>query len=97
MGRGTRDEARATIGETMSITGSLGGNTVKYRREREKAIRAEVSKMYLPPRVFAVAKLCQSFGTLPGFALDLTTHDADGRIERALLLIGTPMCMALSA
>ena len=27
----------------------------------------------------AVAKLCPSFGILPGFALDLTTHDDDGR------------------
>ena len=63
----------------MSIVGSLGGNTSKCRRERGKASRAIVSEIYSPPRVSAVAKLCPSFGILPGFASDLTTHDQDGR------------------
>ena len=44
-----------------------------------KAIRAIASEMYSPPRVSAVAKLCPSFGMLPGFAPDLTTHDTDGK------------------
>ena len=36
-------------------------------------------EIYSPPRVLAVAKLCLSYGILPGFALDLTTNDSDGR------------------
>ena len=78
--RGTRDEARVINGEVMSIIDSLGGNTSKYRRERRKAIRGIVSEMYVPPRDSAVAKLCPSFGILPGFALGLTTHDTDGKL-----------------
>ena len=35
--------------------------------------------MYSQPRVSAVAKLCPSLGKLLGFALYLTTHDADGK------------------
>ena len=76
---GSRSEARVLNGEIMSIIDSLRGNTSKYRRERGKAIRAIVSEMYSPPRVSAVAKLCPSFGILPGFALGLTTHDTDGK------------------
>ena len=71
--------SRVIIGEFMSIIDSLGGNASKYRRERGKAIRAIVSEMYSPPRVSAVAKLCPSFGILPGFVFDLTTHDKDGK------------------
>ena len=111
----TREEAREAEGQIMSIVGSLGGNTSKYRRERSKAIRAIVGEIYSPPRVSAVAKLCPSFGILPGFALDFTTHNHDGRHwdfdeeemrnralakireEQPLLLIGSPMCTALSA
>jgi hypothetical protein len=63
----------------MSIVKSLGGNSSKYRQERSRAVRAVVSEIYSPPRVLAVAKLCPSYGILPGFALDLTTNDHDGR------------------
>ena len=77
--RGTRDEAKVINSEILSLVNSLGGSSSKYRRERGKAFRAIVSEIYSPPRVSAVAKLCPSFGILPGFALDLTTHDSDGR------------------
>ena len=63
----------------MSIVGSFGGNTSKYRRERGKALRAIVREIFFSPHVSAVAKLCPSFGILTGFALDLTTHDHGGR------------------
>ena len=63
----------------MSIVKSLGGNSSKYRRERSRAVGVVVSEIYSPPRVSAVAKLCPSYGILPGFALDLTTNDHDGR------------------
>ena len=38
-----------------------------------------MSEIYSPPRVSAVAKLCPSYGILPGFALDLTTTGSTGR------------------
>ena len=52
---------------------------MKYRRERSRAVRTDMSEIYSPLRVSAVAKLCPSYGVLPGFALDLTTNDSDGR------------------
>ena len=64
--------------EIMSIIDSLGGNTVKYRRQRGTAISSIVSEMYSPPRVSAGAKLYPRCCILPGFVLDLTTHDTDG-------------------
>ena len=72
-------EAKELDSEILSIVGSLGGSTAKYKRERGKAIRVMISEIYSPPRVSSVAKLCPSFGVLPGCALDLTTHDVDGR------------------
>ena len=65
--------------EILSIVNNLGGNSAKYRRERSRAVRAVVSEIYSPPRVSAVAKLCSSYRMLPGFFLDLTTSDSDGR------------------
>ena len=76
---GTREEAREADGEILNVIRQLGGNIAKYRRERGRAMRATVSDIYSPPRVSAVARLCPSFGILPGFALHLTTHDNDGR------------------
>ena len=76
---GLQKEAKEANGEIMSLIGHLGGSSARYRRERGKAIRAIVSEIYSPPRVSAVAKMFPSYGILPGFALDLTTHDHDGR------------------
>ena len=76
---GTREEAREANGEILNLIRQLDGNTAKYRRERGRAMRAIVSEIYSPPRVSAVAKLCPSFGIFAGFALDLTTHNDDGR------------------
>ena len=69
----------------MSMLGSFGGHTSKYKRERGKALRAIVSDIYSPPRVSAVDKCCPSFGSLLGFALDLTAHDHDHCACRTLL------------
>ena len=63
----------------MQIVGTLGGNVIKYRRERGRALRAVLSEIYSPPRVTAMAKVCPLYGILPGFALDLTTTDFDGK------------------
>ena len=79
MNQAEAEETRELDREIMSIVKSLGGNSSKYRRERSRAVRAVVSEIYSPPRVSAVAKLCPSDGILPGFALDLTTNDHDGR------------------
>ena len=98
----------------MSVFNCFGGNTKKYKRERIRAITNVISEIYSPPSISAVAKMLSSFGILPGFAPDLTTHDDDGRhgdfeedmrdrawakvkSEEPMLLIGSPMCMALSA
>ena len=54
----------------LSLVRNLGGNANRFRRERGRAIRAVISEIYSPPRVSAVAKMCPSFGILPGFALD---------------------------
>ena len=62
-----------------AVVTSLGGNSSKYRGERSQAVRAVVSEIYSPPQVSAVAKLSLSYGIIPGFALDLTTNDSDGR------------------
>ena len=92
----------------------MGGSIGKYRRERQKGFRAIVAEVYSPPRVTAAAKLLPELKLIPGFGLDLTTNDADGRAwnfdekemrERAMaklkaeepqLLVGSPMCTALS-
>ena len=60
------EEVKAADDEIMSLIRSLGGNASRYRRERGKALKAIVSEIYSPPRVSAIA-------------LDLTTHDDDGR------------------
>ena len=57
--------------EIMAVFKSLGGNGPKYKRERQRALRAVVSEIYSPPRVTKAArKLLPELGLLPGFALD---------------------------
>ena len=83
--------------EIMAVFKSLGGSGSKYKRERQKALRAVVSEIYSPPRVTkAASKLLPELGVLPGFALDLTTADSDGELwdfdraemrERALKIV----------
>jgi hypothetical protein len=79
MDQSTEQEIKSLDREILSLVRNLGGNANNYRRERGRAMRAVISKIYSPPRVSAVAKMCPSFGILPGFALDLTTNDTDGR------------------
>ena len=76
---GSREEAREANGDIFSLIRQLCGSTAKYKKEHGKAMRAIISKICSTPRVSAVAKLCPSFGVLPGFALDLTTHNDDCR------------------
>ena len=79
MDQSTAQEAKSLDREILSLVRNLGGNASSYRRERGRAIRAAISEIYSPPCVSAVAKMCPSFGILPGFALDATTNDTDGR------------------
>ena len=59
---------------------ALGGCANQYRRERKTAVRAIVSEIYSPPRVTAACKLLPELKIIPGFALDLTTADSDGKL-----------------
>ena len=79
MDQSAEREIKSLDREILSLVKNLGGNANNYRRERGRAMRAVISEIYSPPRVSAVAKMCPSFGILPGFALDLTTNDTDGR------------------
>ena len=77
--RDEREEVAEANREIMNIVKSLGGSGGRYRRERAKALRAVVSEVYSPPRVTAATKLLPELKLIPGFALDLTTADVDGR------------------
>ena len=79
MNQAEADEAKKLNREILSLVRKLGGDSAKYRRERSCAVRAVVGEICSPPRVSAVAKLCPGYGMFPGFALDLTTNDGDGR------------------
>ena len=62
----------------MKVIRDCGGSRRAYGRERKKMIRATISEVYSPPRVTACTKLMPSCEIMPGFALDLTTVDAQG-------------------
>ena len=77
--RDEKVEVREANDEILSIIKTLGGDQNKYRRERQRAVRAIVSEVYSPPRVTAATKLLPELQLMPGFALDLTTVDSDSR------------------
>ena len=66
--RDARDEVSEANREIMSIVKSLGGNTGKYRRERQRALKAVVSEVYSPPRVTAATERLPEPRLIPGFA-----------------------------
>ena len=66
--------------QIMSVIKALGENAGRYKRERKAAIRAVVSEIDSPPRAIAAAKLFPLLKIIPGFALDLTVADSDGRL-----------------
>ena len=78
--RDDRDAVRETNDEIMSVVRALGGSDRKFKRHRDKAIKAVVSEIYSPPRVTAAAKLLPKLRMIPGFALDLTTAHEDGSL-----------------
>ena len=65
--------------EVLSVVAELGGNVRGYRRERARVMRHMVAEAYSVPRVTKLLKQMPSMRLIPGFALDLTTHDADGK------------------
>ena len=77
--RDEKEAIREAEQDILAIVRSLGGDRGKYKRERMKAVRAVVSEIYSPPRVTAATKLLPELKVIPGFALDLTTVDEDGR------------------
>ena len=64
---------------TELMVSQMGGCGKSYARERKAALTKCVSEVYSPPRISALAKDLPSYGIQPGFALDLTTYDVDGR------------------
>ena len=73
------DELKQNEKDIIGVVKALGGCPNRYRRERRAALRAVVSEIYSPPRVTAAAKLLPELKIIPGFALDLTTADSDGK------------------
>ena len=65
--------------DVLDVVAELGGNVKKYRRERARAMRRLVAEVYSAPRVTQMLKHMPGLGLVPGFALDLTTVDTDGR------------------
>ena len=78
--RDARKEVKNCNEEILRLVSALGGSTHRYKREQRKGIRAVVSEIYSPPRVTKATKLLPELNVIPGFALDLTTADSDGRL-----------------
>ncbi len=65
--------------EIMMLVSNLGGSPRQYQRERRRTIKAIVAELYSGPRVTKALKMLPELKMIPGFALDLTTCDDDGR------------------
>ena len=78
--RDAKNEVREADIEIISVIDALGGDGSRYRRERKKAMISVVSEIYSPPRVTAATKSLPELKLIPGFALDLTTADSDGKL-----------------
>ena len=65
--------------EIMSVIDAMGGDKHSYIRERKKSLKHMVAEIYSPPRVTAATNLLPELRCIPGFALDLTTCDSEGR------------------
>ena len=57
MTRDARAEMSKINDEILSVVRALEGDQQRYKRERRRAVRATVSKVYSPPRVTAATKL----------------------------------------
>ena len=79
MTRDVKEEIRKHESDVIAVVRALGGSVGKYRRDRQRGIRAIVAEVYSPPRVTAAAKLLPELKLIPGLAFDLTSNDVDGR------------------
>ena len=66
MTRDAKDEIKKHDDDIIAVVRALGGSVGKYRRERQKGIRAIVAEVYSPPRVTAAAKLLPELKRIPG-------------------------------
>ena len=79
MARDIREEIKNHDIEIIAVVRAMGGSIGKYRRERQKGIRAIVAEVCSLPGVTAATKHLPELKLIPGFALDFTTNDVDGR------------------
>jgi len=79
LGNLVNDKIRKVDKEINALVNGFGGDGGKYRRERKKALNRMIAEIYSPPRVTEAAKLLPDLGCIPGFALDLTTMDENGK------------------
>ena len=73
-----RHEDEELAREVKDLTTALGSNPGKHWRQARKKLNKIVAEIYNLPAVMAVAKLLHS-GVSPGFVLDLTTTDEEGK------------------
>ena len=73
-----RDQVKQLDAEILKLIGDLGGSTRRFRRERQRQLKAIVSEVYSPARVTHAARLFPSYDCIPGMAFDLTTVGPDG-------------------
>ena len=66
MTRDFGEEIKKHNDEIIAVVRALGGSVGKYRRERQKGIRAIVAEVYSPPRVTVAAKLLPELKLTPG-------------------------------
>ena len=79
-GMWTREERSEVMGlqrDILQIVAAIGCDLDKF--SKEFVAKRTVSEIYSAPRVTKVAKMMPSLGIAPGFALDLTTTDEQGR------------------
>ena len=55
--RDAKKQIKETNNEILSVIRALGGDGNRYKRERQKSIKAVISEVYSPPRVTAAIKL----------------------------------------
>ena len=70
MTRDVKEDIKNHDSEIIAVVRAMGGSVGKYRRERQKGIRAIVAEVYSPPRVIAATTLLLELNLIPWFALD---------------------------
>ena len=63
----------------MCRRSSLGAIPADQAEELVKEANLTVAEVYSPPRVTRAARLLPKLGVTPGFAMDITVNDEDGK------------------